>query len=419
MGQGMLTEEDGIFTDICFDMTNLESFNWFISQGYLSPLIPRQTYFEFDTTGVRSQNGEYVLKDLQEKLDQKEITRRVLKEATWLAQDRKHMLFFCSGIEHAVHTAEMLNEMGIPAVSVHSKMDDAVRDRNIESFRNGDIRAITNNGILTTGFDYDRIDCIVMLRPTLSPGLWVQMLGRGTRPVYETNGQDYDLETLAGRLAAIKAGPKQNCLVLDFAGNTRRLGPINDPIIPRRKGQDGNGVAPVKVCPICGVYNHAASRFCTNCGAEFPKQVKIEEKASTAELITKREKSTPKVSIFNVYSMTYKRHVAKQSGIVSMQVTYYCGLQSYSEWWCFNHAGYARKKARDLWRAAVKEKEASVPESTEEALARIHELNQPKQIRVWTNKDLYPEVLSHVYDPRPEANKSGIPEEDSLLRNLE
>lgn len=394
MGQGLLTEEDGIFTDICFDMTNLESFNWFISQGYLSPLIPRKTYFEYDVSGVRTQNGEYVLKELQESVDQKEITKRILKEAIWLAKDRKHWLVFCSGIEHSIHTAEILNEMGIPATCVHSKMNDPERDKNIKDFIDGKYQAMCNNGILTTGFDYPEIDTIVMLRPTQSPGLWVQMLGRGTRPVY---AEGYDVESLEGRLTAIKAGPKQNCLVLDFAGNTRRLGPINDPVIPKRKGAGGGGEPPVKVCEVCGVYNHAAVRFCTNCGAEFPKQVNISTGASTEELIAERTKALPKVHPFDVYSVTYKEHTAKESGIKSIKVTYFCGLQSFAEWVCLNHVGYARKRARDWWRTALVDKTASVPESTEEGLARIKELKAPKQIRVWTNKQDYPEVLSHVY----------------------
>jgi len=70
---------------------------------------------------------------------------------------------------------------------------------------------MVNVGVLTTGFDFPEIDLIIMLRPTNSPVLWVQMLGRGTRP----------------------ADGKENCMVLDFAGNTPRLGPINDPMIPK------------------------------------------------------------------------------------------------------------------------------------------------------------------------------------------
>ena len=63
----------------------------------------------------------------------------------------------------------------------------------------------------------------------MSTVLWVQMLGRGTRPVYPVG---YDSETIEQRIEAIKVSGKLDCLVLDYAGNTRRLGPINDPVIP-------------------------------------------------------------------------------------------------------------------------------------------------------------------------------------------
>jgi DNA repair protein RadD len=60
-------------------------------------------------------------------------------------------------------------------------------------------------GVLTTGFNAPAVDLIALLRPTKSAGLYVQMVGRGTR----------------------LAPGKENCLVLDFAGNVRRHGPID------------------------------------------------------------------------------------------------------------------------------------------------------------------------------------------------
>src|SRR5699024_7836443 len=113
------------------------------------------------------------------------------------------------------HVAEALNAHGITAAHVHSKMPRHERDRNLDALKSGQLQALTNYGCLTTGVDVPRIDLIMMLRPTKSPGLHVQMLGRGTRP----------------------SPGKENCLVLDFAGNVARLGPIDDPVLPRKKGK--------------------------------------------------------------------------------------------------------------------------------------------------------------------------------------
>ncbi|WP_423237389.1 DEAD/DEAH box helicase, partial [Enterobacter cloacae] len=117
------------------------------------------------------------------------------------------------------------------------------RDTIINDFKSGRITAVVNNNVLTTGFDHPGLDLIVVLRPSESSRLWVQILGRGTRPDY---ADGFDLSTTAGRLQAIAASHKQNCLVLDYSGNTRRLGPINDPVMPKRPGQKGKSTAPVK-----------------------------------------------------------------------------------------------------------------------------------------------------------------------------
>jgi DNA repair protein RadD len=266
-------------------------------------------------------------------------------------------------------------------------MPDVERDANISGFLAGKYRAMVNNGILTTGFDFPGIDLIGMLRPTKSPSLWVQMLGRGTRPVY---AEDFDLLTTEGRLASIAAGPKQNCLVLDFAGNTLRLGPINDPVLPKRKGEGGGGIAPVKLCPVCGTYNHASVRYCVSCGNEFPKEVKIKERAGTEELLAS---STPIFEVFKVDRVVYGIH-RKEGSPPSLRVEYFSGLRMFKEWHCFEHSGVPRKKARDFWR---ENSGTEPPESVDEAIIRLPELRTPTGIRVEL-KPKYDQVLYHYYN---------------------
>jgi len=388
LGQGLLTEgSQALFTDICFDMTGMEAFNWLLMEGYLAPLIPKRTSKELDVSDVQIHGGEFVQNQLQQAVDKSEVTYAAIKESIELGADRAHWLVFASGIEHAIHVRDMLDSLGVMATCVHSKMKDEERDRNILEFKAGKFRAMVNNGILTTGFDFPGIDLICMLRPTNSPGLWIQMLGRGTRPVY---AQGHSLDTRDGRLSALSAGPKRNCLVLDFAGNTRRLGPINDPVIPKAKGKGTGGAAPIKLCEACGVYNHASARFCINCGAEFPKQVKIAAGASTEELIAQ---SMPQVEVFRVDKVVYFEH-RKEGRPPSIKVSYYCGLRLFQEWICLEHEGYARKRARDWWRRRSGVVEP--PESTAEGLSRLKELRTPTHVRVWINKK-QPEVMGYEY----------------------
>jgi DNA repair protein RadD len=385
LGHGMLVAPGGLFTDTCFDLTGIVAFNWLLSEGYLSRLIPKQPARELDLTGVHIQGGDYKQNELQAAVDKDEITFAAVREIIEHGAQRHHWLVFASGVEHAIHIAAMFESLGVAATFVHSKMASSERDANIAGFKSGKYRVMVNNGILTTGFDFPAIDMIAVLRPTMSASLWVQMLGRGTRPMYATG---YDLSTRDGRLAAIQAGQKQDCLVLDFAGNTRRLGPINDPVLPRKKGE-GGGIAPVRLCETCGTYNHASVRVCVNCGAEFPREVKIQQYAGTEELIASTEVKT---ETFKVDRVVYTRHT-KEGRPPTIQVSYFCGLRLFREWVCLEHEGFAGKKARDWWRARSSEEP---PVTTADGLSRIESLATPTGIVVWL-KPKYDEILSYIY----------------------
>lgn len=367
LGQGKITT-DGIFTDIAFDITGMQAFNRLIAEGYLAPLIPKQTRQILDTDGVHMRGGEFSASELQLAVDKQEITYAAIKETLELASDRNHILIFASGVEHATHIADMLNDMGERAIAIHSKMGDAERDAGIADFKAGKYRFAVNNNVLTTGFDFPAIDCIVVLRPTASTVLWVQMLGRGTRPF----------------------PGKNNCLVLDFAANTRRLGPINDPVIPRKKGDKAGGEAPVKLCGACATYNHASVTHCCNCGAEFSFKVKIKQTSSTEDIL---RGDAPIVEVFAVDHITYSVH-EKIGRPPMVKVTYYCGLRSFNEFVCFQHDGFAQRKARIWWK---ERSSLPFPTTTEGALKIISDAATATHLRIWVNKQ-YPEILSHCLD---------------------
>jgi DNA repair protein RadD len=385
LGQGMVTD-GGILTDICCDMTSLDTFNWFIDEGYLVNLVPQSTETQLNIDGVGIQNGDFNSHDLQKAVDVNEITYKIVKEIIKRAYNRKSWLIFGSGIEHCKNITECLQACGISAVCVHSKMPTKERTAAILAHKRGEYQAIVSNGVLTTGYDNPVIDLIAMLRPTTSPGLWVQMLGRGTRPCYALG---FDLSTTDGRLAAISNSEKPNCLVLDFAKNTQRLGPINDPIKPRKKGEKV-GEAPIKICPECGVYNHCSARQCTACGYQFPKYQNLVNSASSLQLIKKKEPVV--VNLYDVSNVVYTKH-SKTGGKPTLKCTYFCGLRRFSEYLCFEHIGYARERAKGWWKQRVND---TVPSTIDEALLVISTLRKPRRIRVAVSSD-YPEVLSYEF----------------------
>jgi len=365
MGSGMLTDQGGIFTDVCHDLTQLENFNQLIRDGYLAPLIPLRTKTELDVSDVSVVKGEFVSTQLQGAVDKAEITFKALQELCHAGQDRKSWLLFASGIEHAEHIAEQLGAFGVDCAPVHSKRPSEYNDAAIRAFKSGQLRAIVNYGKLTTGFNHPEIDLIGMLRPTLSVPLWVQMLGRGTRPA------------------------KKDCLVLDFARNTPRLGPINDPRIPNKKGASA-GELPVKICEACGCYNHPRVRFCIGCGEEFSFAVKIVSKAGTDELIkAAATEELPQIEQFNVMGAYYEKHPGKLGKPPTLKVTYYTTGLPFKEWVCLEHNGMAGKMARDWWRRRHKDEP---PATIDEALQYTSNLKCPRFIRVHVNKK-HPEIL--------------------------
>jgi superfamily II DNA or RNA helicase len=226
LDSGMLHEgENALFTEIAYEVSVRD----LIDQGYLSPLISKQTQTRLDVTGVGSRGGEFIARDLEDAVDQDAITRAAVAEVIAHGATRRSWLAFCSGVATPPTSPRSSAAAGSAAHDLRQDTPKDERDGIIAAFKRGEIRALASMGVLTTGFNAPGRGLIAMLRPTKSAGLYVQMAGRGTR----------------------LAEGKENCLVLDFAGNVRRHGPI-DLVRPKRPGGPGDGPPPTKICPECG-----------------------------------------------------------------------------------------------------------------------------------------------------------------------
>ncbi|AMW36146.1 DNA/RNA helicase [Xanthomonas phage XAJ2] len=365
--QGLITEGT-IFTDICYDITDFKSINRLVYEGFLSPLVSKKTGVSIDVSGVKMTAGEYNQKQAAAAADVEEITRRACEEMVQYGQHRMCWMVFASSIQHAEHISEHLRMLGIEAAEVHSKLAKVVNNDRIEMHKRGQLQALVNMGKLTTGYDHRPIDLIGMLRATASPGLMVQMLGRGTRISPETG--------------------KRNCLVLDFAKNIERLGPFNDPKIPNSK-KKGTGDAPVWICPECDAYNHASARYCDNCGEGHKFKTKLKEESSDADIM---RDDTPEVLQYSVSHVTYENYEKPDKTLI--KVTYYCGMQRFTEWINFEaKSGLLKKEARDWWRQRHK---TEPPATNYEALQLTSQLRTPRRIKVWVNRQ-YPKVTSCEY----------------------
>lgn len=364
---GMLTEgDDALFTDIIYEITIKE----LIDLGFLVPLTSKATQTTFDLKGVTRSGGggDFNNKSLQRAVDKNPVTQAAVEEVVgWASSNekpRRSWLLFCTGVSHALHVRDAIRERGYTCETIHGDTEKGERTRIIEEFKAGKITALTNANVLTTGFNAPRIDLLAMLRPTESTALYVQMVGRGTRCM----GKNIE--------ESIRNG-KSDCLVLDFAGNVRRHGPV-DKVTVRKPGK-GGGEAPVKECPQCHSLIFAGLSECPDCGFKFERDVEknIKQTADSVPIL-----STSKPDWVPVKRRTLFRH-DKPGGTPSIRVEYLCGSVSHKEWICPEHQGFARVKFEKWWKQHTGKDNA--PFSIQETFERVKECRETTEIMIKAN----------------------------------
>lgn len=180
LGTGCLTNSD-MWDEICIDLTKTERFNWFIEQGYLSPLVTKKAVKEIDITDIRMKGGEFDEHDLQEAADTDELNAAVVEECIRYGSDRKHWLVFSSGVKHGHRLAKLFNARGVPARMLSGEDSMAYREEVEDLFKSGRIRCLVNCGLYGRGWDFPALDMLAWARATQSTGLWIQGCVRGTR----------------------------------------------------------------------------------------------------------------------------------------------------------------------------------------------------------------------------------------------
>ena len=315
LGHGYITDKPAIF-DALIEPVSIEEL---IHKGFLSTLRSKLTTTKLDVEGVHKRGGEYIESELQAAVDTTDKNAKVAAEIVRLGNSRKSWLVFCAGVAHAEHIATALQAQGITTECVTGETPSAERDRILTDFKAGRIRALTNANVLTTGFDAPGIDLIAMLRPTMSPGLYVQMAGRGLRI----------------------APDKTDCLVLDFAGVVEQHGPITAVKPPPKKG-DKVGEAPVKVCENCQEICHLSVRVCPACGEAFPEPVKPTLKLSNLDIMGIQGTD------MEVTAWTWRKHISRASGKEMLSCTMYGNLSDapVTSYYAICHDGFAGERAR-------------------------------------------------------------------------
>ena len=358
-----------------------------IDQGFLCPLTKKTGVVRPDTSSVKMRGGDFIESELALVCNNAEIIRRAVTEIVALTETRNHVLLFCVSIAHAEAVKEEFISQGADCAVIHSDMPVEVKDQIILDFKDKKIKYVANVNMLTTGFNAKHIDCIALLRPTMSAGLYYQMCGRGLR-------------TLEG---------KKDCLILDYAGNIGRHGPINQIEIVPKDGKKYGGVscAPMKYCPACDEAIHISLMVCPECGYEYP--VKHNTVAADRDPVSK---FVPPVE-HEVIDVNYYSHEKKDR--VMMRVAYQIGeFESISEYICIEHEGYARQKAQEWLRKALPAG-YPIPDTVEQCLELKFSYKTPESIFVNYNEK-FPRIVSKIYPEIIEEGKETVTQ--TIIKNF-
>ena len=373
---GLICKPENILNEICYEAGLKEM----IQQGYLSPLISRAGRAEANLANLHIRGGEFISDEVAAAMDNDALVTSACREIVELTRDRKSVLIFTASVDHCKHVAEKIEAFsGKECAIVTGDTSPAERAEIIARFKGEFIPAdlfgtpkpplkfLANVNVLTTGFDAPNTDCVVMLRPTNSPGLLIQCAGRGTRLSPETG--------------------KSSCLFLDYGGNILRHGPL-DMIKVKEPGSGKGGDAPAKKCPQCLALIHAGYTACPECGYVFPPKEnndKMTQTASSAGVISGQVDYTD-YEVLDVYYCVHEKRGADPDAPKTMRVDYQVGFNEFkSEWVCPEHTGYARGKFEKWWheRAALG---CPMPRSAREAVSLANEglLAAPESITVKT-----------------------------------
>lgn len=364
MDVGMICRPDGILHEICYEA----KVKTLIQQGYLSPLISKTSSKEIDLDKVKVKGGEFDARELEKKVNESGVVSHAVNEVIALAADRRSVIVFAQGRAHAANIVDEFTKRGHQPGYIDGESLPFEREDVVERFKAGSIKFLVNIDVLTVGFDAPNIDCVAILRPTLSPGLFYQMVGRGFR---------------------LNTG-KINCLVLDYGGNLLRHGPV-DMITPDAKKPISK--ARVKVCPKCQSVCSQGYGKCPDCGFIFEKaegskrEVTHEGQAANKGAVS-GQKSQATYDIKEVWFNTHEKKDAPSDAPRSMKVQYFKGMDDTKpcaiQFVCFEHNGFARQKADAWWKIHCIDTSLICPVNTDEAvhLAKSGALRKCKQIEV-------------------------------------
>jgi DNA repair protein RadD len=347
---GPVYGEGKYFTNLAYEADVLD----LVHQGYLAPLVGVNASITLDTAKFKKVAGDYDQRSVEEQETDAWLTA-VVENVKELASERKHIGVFCPTVATAERASEIFTANGLTSSVVVGDTED--RTGRLDAWKAGKFPVMCSVNVLSTGFNFRALDCIVCLRPTTSLGLWQQVLGRGTR-------------TFDG---------KKNCLVIDYSGNL---------------AQHGGICAGMEDC-----YQESKSGKVKKVPAK-PKELPVKRSVKTSTELTDLDPmlASPGGLEAEVLAMTYVVINSKTvEGKKLLMVVYECRLDegvtiSASQFVCCEYEGYARQQAID-WFAR---RGAIAPHTSDRAQTMCWGLPEPRSVTI-KRKNKYVNVLKEHF----------------------
>ena len=369
-----------------------------VDDGYLAPVRYVAPGAAMTTRGVSRAAGDFNGRELAQANaalvdEQARITLEALR-------DRRKAMVFAVTVDHATAFRDAFQRLGEPAALIVGAMAADDRVAQVKAFKAGTLRVAVTVSAALTGFDVPDIDLLACCRPTMSPIIHTQSIGRGTRP-------------FAG---------KADLLALDFAGNVTMFGPVHRPHFDRT-GQPLGGVAPWRACKACGTFNHFEDVTCFHCDAELP----VRRAVTTRDLEFGSINWTPEKNamwrLVNAHGWqghpveslalhAYRKKSDPES--ISCMVSFGLGGDAIVRTW-FKKLGKSRR-----WQAfwAMLLGDAPAPRSLPEAQSRRSELIRPASIDL-EHEDGFWRVVAVDYDEDEVEESAALNGAEAILPILE
>ena len=389
MTSGLICKPENLLNHVCYDKGIKE----LINEGFLCRIHTRVPATKIDCSDIRVRNGEFRSEEVAERFSTEAAVHSIFVDIFKNTKDRNKIIIFCCDVAQATFFQKEFARFSDQSVGLitgetpsHERAELIARFQDKPTGLLGRVqplRWLVNVNVLTTGFDAPNIDCIVLARPTLSPGLYVQMVGRGSR----------------------NAPGKTDCLVLDYGSNIQRHGCIDAINVKIKKGGGNGGDAPIRECPECHTILSINISRCASCGYIFPipeSASKLEDKASNEGILSGQKTEI----LYDVQEISYSKHYKKNGtpdDPPTLRIEYRVGFNEFvSKWVCPEHKGWAwSTKFVPWWKQHCN---IQPPTTVDEALhyANGGYLAAPKRLTVIkTSGQHFQEVFEHDFTEKP------------------